>query len=153
MNDLRNHVRVESFSPGTLIGEDCCKSTIFQLLQGIAKSVPYHDRFLNKQESSSISLVCEDDSDVSFIKEACKIQETLKVVDTGWHSNLLDPNQISRGQTEVTLVKVGQVFTKKNIQAQSVTECLVAILTRSNFLKVIAAIQRRYINKEVNYLK
>jgi hypothetical protein len=36
-----------------------------------------------------------------------------KGVDTGWQNNqgnqLLDPNN---GQTEVTLVKVGQVFTK-----------------------------------------
>ncbi len=56
-------------------------------------------------------------------------------------------------QTEVTSLKVGQVFTKRTILAQSMTECLVAVLTRSNFMKVITAIQRRYINKEVNFLK
>lgn len=56
------------------------------LIQGMAKIIPNHDRQLNKSHQSSISLVCDEDSDVSFIKEACEIQNTLIVVDTGWHS-------------------------------------------------------------------
>jgi hypothetical protein len=62
-----------------------------------------------------------------------------KMVDTGWHKqgNELDPNL---GQTEVTLVKVGQVFSKSQIKAQCMTECLVGTLARTNFLKIIAAI-------------